>query len=278
MFTEKLIRGTNTFGFVVDFNHVLLLQSDVLTKRHFADSQADTMNLFSGLFGSSLGKKYIMAITGLVMVGFVVVHMLGNLQVFLGPEAINDYGYFLQSKPELVWPARIGLLVAVVLHIWAAIKLSAENKAARPKGYGNYKIVAASYASRTMLVSGFVLLAFIIYHLMHFTVQVQGINFANTNFLTLEDAKHHHDIYNMIIIGFSQPLVAIFYIVSMCLLSLHLSHGISSMFQSLGWKNRKYGVLIDRLALVVAGILVVGYSAIPIAVLTGILKKVSYGA
>lgn len=240
--------------------------------------RAFVMNLIAGLFRSSLGKKYIMAVTGLAMFGFVIAHMLGNLQVFLGPEAINDYGYFLQSKPELVWPARIGLLVMVVLHVWAAIKLSAENRAARPKNYGQYKIVAASYASRTMLVSGLILFAFIVYHLLHFTVQVEGINFANTNFVKLEDAKHHHDIYNMIVIGFSQPLVAIFYIVSMCLLSLHLSHGVSSMFQSLGWKNRKYAVLIDRFALLSAGVLLVGYSAIPIAVLTGLLKKVSYGA
>src|SRR5678815_3408939 len=134
------------------------------------------MNVLTGLFGSSLGKKYIMAVTGLAMFGFVVAHMLGNLQVFLGPDAINDYGYFLQSKPELVWSARIGLLLMAVLHVWAAIKLSAENKAARPKGYGNYQIVAASYASRTMLVSGVVLLAFIIDHLMHFTLQVQGLS------------------------------------------------------------------------------------------------------
>ncbi len=235
------------------------------------------MNVLTGLFGSSLGKKYIMAITGLAMFGFVVAHMLGNLQVFLGPEAINDYGYFLQSKPELVWPARTVLLLMVSLHVWAAIKLSAENKAARPKAYGNYKMMAASYASRTMLVSGLVLFTFIVYHLLHFTAQVDGINFANTSFVKLEDPKHHHDVYNMIIVGFSQPIVAIFYIVSMCLLSLHLSHGISSMFQSLGWKNRKYAALIDRFALVMAGVLVIGYSSIPIAVLTGILKKATYG-
>src|SRR5262249_44922656 len=150
-------------------------------------------------FCSSLGKKCIMAVTGLAMFGFVVVHMLGNLQIFLGPDAINDYGYFLQSKPELVWPVRLGLLLMVVLHIWAAIKLSAENRAARPAAYGNYKIVAASYASRTMLVSGLILLAFIIYHLLHFTVQLEGINFVSTNFVKLEDAKHHHDVYNMMI-------------------------------------------------------------------------------
>lgn len=237
-----------------------------------------TMNVLTGLFGSSLGKKYIMAVSGLAMFGFVVAHMLGNLQVFLGPDAINDYGHFLQSNPELIWPARLGLLAMVGLHIWSAIKLSAENKAARPKGYGTYKVVAASYASRTMLVSGLVLFAFIVYHLLHFTVQVDGVNLTNTSFSKLQDAKQHKDIYNMIVIGFSQPIVSIFYIVSMCLLSLHLSHGISSMFQSLGWKNRKYGKLIDRFALIMAGILVVGYSAIPIAVLLGILKKVNYGA
>jgi succinate dehydrogenase / fumarate reductase cytochrome b subunit len=213
-----------------------------------------------------------MAITGLAMFGFVVAHMLGNLQIFLGPEAINDYGYFLQTKPELLWPARIGLLIMVLLHIWAAIRLSAENRAARPKGYGEYKIVAASFASRTMLASGVILLAFIIYHLLHFTVQVPAVNMTGKSFLTLEDAKHHHDIYQMMVLGFRQPIISIFYIISMALLSLHLSHGVASMFQSLGWKNRKYGKLIDRFALLSAGVLIIGYSAIPLAVLTGVLK------
>lgn len=219
-----------------------------------------------------------MAISGFVLFLFVVGHMLGNLQIFLGPEFINEYGHFLQSKPELVWAARIGLLLMVALHIWAAIKLSAENRAARPERYGNFKVAGASYASRTMLVSGLVIFTFVIYHLLHFTVQTEGINFANTDFKTLEDAKQRHDIYNMMVIGFSNPIVSIFYIVSMALLSLHLSHGVSSMFQSLGLKNRKYGKAIDRLALVAAVVLIIGYSAIPIAVMTGILKKVTYGA
>ncbi|HEX7859677.1 MAG TPA: succinate dehydrogenase cytochrome b subunit [Verrucomicrobiae bacterium] len=236
------------------------------------------MNLLQGLFRSSLGKKYIMAISGLALFLFVVGHMVGNLQIFLGPETINAYGYFLQSKPELVWTARIGLLVMVVLHIWAAIKLSAENRAARGSNYGEYKPVGSSYASRTMLVSGLVIFTFIIYHLLHFTVQAEGINFTNTDFKTMHDAKQRHDIYNMMVIGFSNPIVSVFYVVSMALLSLHLSHGIASMFQSLGWKNRKYGKFIDRAARVVAIILIIGYSAIPIAVLTGILKRVTYGA
>src|SRR5436190_7639162 len=160
------------------------------------------MNVLRGLFGSSLGKKYIMAISGMALFLFVVVHMLGNLQIFLGPEAINDYGYFLQSKPELVWPARIGLLVLVLLHIWAAIKLTAENRAARAQGYGEYRPVGSSYASRTMFVSGLILLLFIVYHLLHFTVQVEGINFTGQNFRSLEDAKQHHDVYRMMVLGF----------------------------------------------------------------------------
>ena len=219
-----------------------------------------------------------MAVTGLALFLFVVVHMLGNLQIFLGPEFINEYGHFLQSKPELVWTARIGLLVMVILHIWAAIKLSAENRAARPASYSEFKPVGSSYASRTMLVSGLVIFTFIIYHLLHFTVQTEGINFADTDFKTLHDAKERHDIYNMMVIGFSNPIISVFYIISMTLLSLHLSHGVSSMFQSLGLKNRKYGKAIDRLALVAAIVLIIGYSAIPIAVLTGVLKRVTYGA
>ena len=129
-----------------------------------------------------------------------------------------------------------------------------------------------------MLVSGLVIFTFIIYHLLHFTVQTEGINFADTDFKTLHDAKERHDIYNMMVIGFSNPIISVFYIISMTLLSLHLSHGVSSMFQSLGLKIRKYSKAIDRLALVAAIVLIIGYSAIPIAVLTGVLKRVTYGA
>src|SRR6187401_3033973 len=107
------------------------------------------MHVLSNIFTSSLGKKYVMAISGLIMFLFVLGHMVGNLQVFLGPEAINRYGHFLQSNPELIWPARCGLLVLVGLHIWSAIKLSAENKAARPVSYSEYKPIGSSYASRT---------------------------------------------------------------------------------------------------------------------------------
>jgi succinate dehydrogenase / fumarate reductase, cytochrome b subunit len=230
------------------------------------------MNIVAGFFRSSLGKKYIMALTGFALFGFVVAHMLGNLQIFMGPNQINAYGHFLQSTPELIWPARIFLLTAVALHVWSAINLSSENRAARPVAYTNQKVVAASYASRTMLMSGLITAAFIIYHLLHYTVQVRAISLQNEDFLSLHDAAGRHDVYRMMILGFSQPLVSIFYLIGVGLLCLHLSHGVSSMFQSIGWKNKRYGAFLDPFARFVAVALFAGYASIPLAVLTHLLK------
>src|SRR5580692_6606294 len=168
----------------------------------------------ANIFTSSVGKKFIMAGTGLCLFLFVIGHLAGNLQVFLGAEEINRYGDFLQTNLEIIWPARIGLLIMVGLHIWSAIKLSAENRAARPQPYARHEIVAASYASRTMLMSGLIILAFIIYHLLHFTLLMPGINLTGKDFGELHDLKGRHDIYSMIIIGFGNPIVAGFYIVA----------------------------------------------------------------
>lgn len=217
-----------------------------------------------------------MAITGLILFAFVIVHMLGNLQIFLGPEVLNAYAVFLKSKPALLWSFRIGLLVMAALHILSAIQLSRMNKAARPDGYGEFQVVAASYASRTMLMSGLIVLAFIIYHLLHFTVAVPAVNllaaspeFPGADFLALHDAKGRHDVYRMMILGYSNVWVSGFYIVAMALLCLHLSHGVSSMFQSVGLKNKRYGKLIDRFARASALIIFIGNCSIPIAVLLG---------
>jgi succinate dehydrogenase / fumarate reductase cytochrome b subunit len=222
-------------------------------------------------FRSSLGKKYVMAITGFILLVFVIGHMLGNLQVFMGPNQINAYGNFLQTTPELLWTARIVLSITVLLHIWSALQLSAENKAARPVPYGEYRPLAASYASRTMLMSGLIVLAFIIYHLLHYTVQVKAVNLTGQDFGPLLDAKGHHDIYRMMVIGFSNPWVSLFYVIGVGLLCLHLSHGASSMIQSIGWKNPVVGPWIDRLAPVGAALLFLGYASIPVAVLTGVI-------
>jgi succinate dehydrogenase / fumarate reductase cytochrome b subunit len=229
------------------------------------------MNFVAGLFNSSLGKKYIMSLTGLGLFIFVIGHMIGNLQIFIGQEAINRYGAFLQGLGELLWGARIGLIVLVLLHIWSAVKLSAENKAARPTAYGNYNPVGSSYASRTMLMSGLIILAFIIYHLLHYTFVVQAINGTGRNFAELHDPQGRHDIYTMMILGFRQPIVSIFYIIGIALLCLHLSHGVQAMFQSLGLKNRSWQPLIDGFAKFIAIVLLLGYCIIPIAVLTGLV-------
>jgi succinate dehydrogenase / fumarate reductase cytochrome b subunit len=227
------------------------------------------MNIIANIFGSSLGKKYVMAVSGFVLFLFVVGHLAGNLQVFLGPEAINRYGHFLQSNPELIWPARLGLLLMLGLHIWAAIMVSRENKAARPVAYGQYQPVASTYASRTMLMSGLIIFAFVVYHLLHFTVQVRYINGTGQQFADFTDAEKRHDIFTMLVVGFSNGWVTAFYILGMGLLCLHLSHGVSSMFQSIGWKNKAYGSCLDKSARAIAWLIFLGYTSIPVAILLG---------
>jgi succinate dehydrogenase / fumarate reductase, cytochrome b subunit len=231
------------------------------------------MKIITNIFKSSLGKKYIMAVTGLVLFLFVIGHLAGNLQIFLGPEALNRYGHFLQTNPELIWPARIVLLLMVFLHIWAAIKLSLENKAARPIGYQQYRSVGSSYASRTMAMSGIIVFVFIVYHILHFTVQADFVNRTGQSFVTFTDPQQRHDIFRMMVVGFSNYWVSGFYILGMALLSLHLSHGVSSMFQSIGWKNRAYGPCLDKLARAGAVLIFLGYTSIPLAVMFGYGKE-----
>jgi succinate dehydrogenase / fumarate reductase cytochrome b subunit len=229
------------------------------------------VNFFRNLFCSSLGKKYLMAGSGGVMVLFVFGHLAGNLQIFLGREAINRYGDFLQSNVELLWPARIFLMATIVLHIWSATRLTFENRAARPQAYEQWQPAAATYASRTMMMSGLIVAVFIIYHLLHFTVMVQSVNLTGQDFHNFtEPLKSHderHDVYRMMVVGFRQPLVSIFYILGVGLLCLHLSHGLSAMFQSLGWKKRSYGPTLDCGAKWVAALIFLGYISIPVAIL-----------
>ena len=237
------------------------------------------MNIITHVFNSSLGKKYIMAVTGSVLFLFVIGHLVGNLQIFLGPEAINRYGHFLQSNPELIWPARLGLLLMVGLHIWSATLISLENKAARPVGYEVYQPVGSSYASRTMLVGGSIALVFIVYHLLHYTAEVQYLNFSGQDFAAFMEKlpgqvpAERHDIFKMMVVGFSKPLVSGFYVLGLALLCLHLSHGASSMFQSLGWKNEAYRPFLDNAARVVAMVIFLGYTSIPVAILCGYGKE-----
>jgi succinate dehydrogenase / fumarate reductase cytochrome b subunit len=232
------------------------------------------MSSAASLFKSSLGKKFVMAASGFVLFLFVVGHLVGNLQIFLGPEAINRYGHFLQTNLEIIWPVRFGLLVLLGLHVWSAVKVSRENKAARPVGYEvGPADPAASYASRTMLMSGLIVAAFIIYHLLHYTVQVPAINLTGKDFLALHDEQGRHDVYAMVILGFQQPFVSGFYIVAMGLLCMHLSHGLGAMFQSLGLKTHYWAAAIDKFTKIVAWVIFLGYVSIPVAVLCGFGKE-----
>ncbi len=225
------------------------------------------MNILLRIFTSSLGKKFLMAITGAGLFLFVIAHMVGNLQIFLGPESINRYGHFLQTTPEILWPARLGLLALVIIHIWASISLTIENRAARVTGYEVKELVAASTASRTMIWSGLIIFAFVCFHLAHYTLL-----WVHPEFRDLRDALGQHDIYRMMILGFSNCWVSGFYVLSIGLLCIHLSHGTSAMFQSLGLKNAAYECLIDRLAKIVAILIFLGYISIPVAVLAGVVK------
>ena len=233
------------------------------------------MKVITNIFGSSLGKKYIMAVSGFILFLFVVGHLAGNLQFFLGADSINRYGHFLQTNVELIWPARIFLLLMIGLHIWSAINLSIENKAARPIPYADWNPTTASYASRTMLMSGIIIFIFIVYHLLHYTVQVQYINFTGQSFVTFEDPQKRHDIFKMMVVGFKNPWVSGFYIIGIGLLCLHLSHGVSSMFQSLGLKNKVYGPCLDRGSQIIAWLIFLGYVSIPISVLLGYGQEVA---
>ncbi len=208
-------------------------------------------------FGSSIGKKVVMALTGLALFGFVVAHMLGNLQVFLGPAALNDYAEKLRTVPALLWAARIGLLVAAVLHVWAAVSLTRMNRAARPVGYREKEHRESTYASRTMRWSGVLLLLFTVYHLMHLT-----FGNAHPDFVA-------GDVYHNFIVGFRQALVTVFYVVAMLALGLHMYHGVWSFLQTLGLSHPRYNHLRHAFATLVTVVVVAGNIAMPVAVLAG---------
>jgi succinate dehydrogenase / fumarate reductase cytochrome b subunit len=216
---------------------------------------------------SSIGRKWIVAVTGLALFGFVVGHLVGNLQVFLGPESINRYGAFLQGLGELLWAVRFGLLAMLVLHIIFTIKLRGENRAARPTRYAVTEYRAATRPARWMLLSGIMVLCFIIYHLLHFTVQT-----IDPSYVALHDAQGRHDVYRMMILGFTNKAASAFYLVGVGLLAMHLNHGIQSMFQTLGLSSGKVAPLWQKGGQAFSWLLFIGYASIPVAVLTGVVK------
>jgi len=212
------------------------------------------------IFSSTIGLKLVMAATGVMLSGFVLAHMSGNLLAFQGAEALDAYGAGLRKLPALLWAARIGLLLAAGLHIWAFLKLDARSNAARPQAYKVVTHRESTLASRTMRWSGPLLLAFIIFHLLDLTIGTVNPGFV------------HGEVYRNMRASLLRPGVATFYLVAMAALAFHLNHGIWSMFQTLGWSQPRYESLGRKVALGFTVIVTGGFAAIPIAVLLGLLK------
>jgi succinate dehydrogenase / fumarate reductase, cytochrome b subunit len=220
------------------------------------------------LHESSVGKKILMAVSGLILWGYVIVHMAGNLKVYQGHEAFNHYAEGLRTigapifgRGQLLWLARIVLLVAVIVHIAAAVQLVLASRRARKVGYKQFDSLAFSFASRTMTWGGLVILAFVIYHLMHLT-------FGNVH-----PEFRHGDAYHNFVAGFQSVPVSVAYMVAMIPLGLHLYHGLWSTFQTLGANNPVYNRWRRPLALVIAAAVVLGNLSFPIAVLSGVVAE-----
>jgi len=216
---------------------------------------------------TSLGSKVVVALTGLGLAGFVVFHMLGNLQVFEGSESLNTYAAFLRELPILLWSARIGLLLIAALHVGLTIRLAVHNRRARPVPYAVREYRKASMASRTMALTGGLLLLFIIFHLLHFTAGVVDASFSDRL-----DPRGHRDVYGKVIHAFQNPWFVVLYLAAQGLLGLHLSHGLSSSLQTLGLEHPLLNRLFRAAGPLVAGIVVLGNAAIILAIALGVLR------
>lgn len=249
------------------------------------------MYSFSSFITSTIGRKVLMALSGLVLVLFVMGHMLGNLQIFLGPDVINAYAYKLHHvlPTEALWAVRLVLLATIATHLWAAITLTIDNRRARPQSYDKDRVVQASYSSRTMRMSGIILLAFIIFHIAHFTTRsVPSMAYEEAGVLSQTEVplikqgevvtKDGYEVmtfnvYDMMVDGFQVWWVSLFYIIATGLLCMHLTHGVGSMFQSLGLRNQLWRQRFSKIALVYGWVVFLGFAVIPAATLAGILKN-----
>jgi succinate dehydrogenase / fumarate reductase, cytochrome b subunit len=224
-------------------------------------------NRLAVLWHSMIGKKIVMAVTGGVLVLFLFAHVAGNLKIFVGPDQMNAYARFLREvgQPEfeygqVLWIVRIVLLACALLHITAAYQLTMMNRRARPVNYTSKKDIETTWGARTMRIGGVILLVFIIFHLLHFTLGVVG--FQPGQFV-------HLAAYQNVIAGFSVVPIGIFYILAMCALFLHLDHGIWSGFQTLGWNTAKNQKTVRTLSKVIAALVSLGFISVPLAVMAG---------
>lgn len=220
------------------------------------------MSVARGFLGSTVGRKMVMAVTGFLLFGFVLAHMAGNLQIYLGPHAMNAYGAMLREilHGAGLWVARTGLLAAALLHIWAAWSLTRESQAARPVAYQRLVPDASTYASRTMRWGGVIVLLFVIYHLLHFTTG------------TLHPDFIPGDVFHNFVVGFRSVPVSIAYMTATVALGFHLRHGVWSMLRTLGLSHPRHGRMAEAAALGFAFVVTLGNLSFPIAVLARIIR------
>jgi succinate dehydrogenase / fumarate reductase cytochrome b subunit len=215
------------------------------------------MNRLVRLFGSSVGRKLVTAATGVLLIAFLFGHMFGNLKVFQGQDALNSYAAWLQGHP-LLWLMRAGLLTLLVVHIWLTLSLARENRAARPVRYDRYRPRAVGFTSRYMALSGVLVLAFVVYHLLHFTFRVIDPGSTRTP-----------DVYTSVVWTFQNPWIAGSYVVAMLLLGAHLWHGSTSVVQTLGMHHESYQTMIRVISAAAVAALVIGNCSIPILIYAG---------
>jgi succinate dehydrogenase / fumarate reductase cytochrome b subunit len=247
-------------------------KTNAATRR--AKNESNAMRFIIQFYNSSIGKKWIVALTGLALLGFVTGHLLGNLQVYLPPVWINSYARHLENFGAFLWVIRLALLAIIAAHIVTTVKLTMENRAARPDRYAVKTPKASTLASRTMILSGLVILAFIVFHVLHYTVRLNHPQWGVENF-ALPDGEMVRDVHTMMIEGFKNFGVSAFYIVAVFLLCLHLSHGIASSVQTLGLNSRKIECGLSLAGRAYAWLLFAGYASIPLSVLLGIIHPAS---
>jgi succinate dehydrogenase / fumarate reductase cytochrome b subunit len=219
------------------------------------------------LLSDSIGRKAVVAVTGLLMVLFLVVHLLGNATIFAGPDGINAYAEKLRGLGPFVWAFRLVMLVLLALHAIFAVLLTLENRAANPGKYAVKRMLKATFAGETMIWTGLLLLAFLVYHLLQFTVRI------TPDIVLGNDAKNRVDVFTMVLTSFRITPISLVYVAAMVTLFLHLSHGIQSIFQSIGLNNDKTMPQFGLLGNLASALFLIGYSAIPVLILAGILAK-----
>ncbi len=260
---RHLFRKRNFFSKIdANFLHIGV----VLLKKPEMNALCKTL---CGFWNSSIGKKLIVAVTGIMLVGFLIAHMVGNLLIFQGRESLNDYAEFLHHFLHGwgIWLFRGGLILAFVLHIIATVSLTMQNRAARTEKYAHEATNKASVSSRYMIWSGLTVIAFVIFHLLHFTVRI------DPDLASMKDPldPSRHDAYGMVVAGFQNPVVVLFYIVAISFLCSHLSHGIASIFQTLGLRTEKTRDAIHKLGLVISIVLWLGFLSIPFLALFDVI-------